>query len=96
MMYKNLLFTSPKGKTILFDYFTKETDEEFAADRPYWAEMCPRCRRKYGKILAGHFDDGAVGRCSVARCFNDASYYVDFFATDNIKIVNEWGGDGTV
>lgn len=95
MMHKNLLFTSPKGKTILFDYFVEEYDEEFKKDRPYWAEMCPHCYRKYHKALEGHFDDGgsAQGTCSVKGCNKYAEYYVDFFATDNLKIVEVEGND---
>ena len=89
MMYKNLLFTSAKGKTILFDDFVEEYDEEFKKDRPYWAEMCPHCHRKYRKILAGHFDVGGQATCSVAGCTNEANYYVDFYATDNLKIIME-------
>lgn len=89
MMYKNLLFTSPKGKTILFDDFVEEYDEEFKKDRPYWAEMCPHCHRKYRGILRGRFDGNgsAQATCSVNGCNNEAAYYVDFLATDNLKIV---------
>lgn len=93
MIHKNLLFTSPKGKTILFDDFVEEYDEEYKKDRPYWVEMCPHCHRKYRNILAGHFDEGGQGTCSVAGCMNDASYYVDFLATDNLKIVEVESND---
>ena len=86
---ENLLFTSPNGETILFDDFVKETHDDYMAERPYWAEMCPACRKKYRHILAEHFDDGGMGTCSVAGCNNEAGYYVDFFSTDNVKIVEE-------
>lgn len=78
MMYKNLLFTSTNGKTILFDDFVEEYDEEYKKDRPYWVEMCPHCHRKYRGILGSRCDDGAQGMCSVKGCNNQADYYVDF------------------
>ena len=89
MMHKSLLFTSPKGKTILFDDFVEEYDEDLKKGSPYWAEMCPHCHRKYRGILGNRCDDGgtAQGTCSVKGCNNQANYYVDFLATDNLKIV---------
>lgn len=59
-MFKNMVFTSKRGKQIVFDDFVEEYDEEFKKDRPYWAEMCPHCHRKYRGILGNRFDDGGT------------------------------------
>ena len=85
-MFENLVYTSKRGKQIVFDDFVK--DEEYDN---VWAEMCPHCHRKYRKILLGHFDDGGTAQaiCSVKGCNNEADYYVDFYSTDNIKIIME-------
>lgn len=88
-MAKNMVYTSKRGKQIVFDDFVKEYDEEYKMDRPYWAEMCPHCHRKYRKVLLGHFDRGGQATCSVKGCNNEAAYYVDFYATDDLKIIME-------
>ena len=91
MMYRNLLFTSPKGKTILFDDYVEEYDEEDKKGSPYWAEMCPHCHRKYRGILGNRCDDGgtAQGTCSVKGCNNQADYYVDFYPNETKIILVE-------
>lgn len=93
MMYKNLLFTSPKGKTILFDDFCDSYAQE--EDAPVvWVEMCPHCHNKYRRILGNRCDDGgtAQGICSVKGCNNEANYYADFKPTE-VKIIMEVEGN---
>lgn len=90
-MFNEMVFTSKRGKQIVFDDFVEEYDEEFKKDRPYWAEMCPHCHRKYRGILGNRFDDGgtAQGTCSVKGCNNQANYYVDFYQNDTKIILVE-------
>lgn len=90
-MFNEMVFTSKRGKQIVFDDFVEEYDEEFKKDRPYWAEMCPHCHRKYRGILGNRFDDGgtAQGTCSVKGCNNQANYYVDFYPNDTKIILVE-------
>lgn len=94
MMHKNLLFTSPKGKTILFDDYVWEEAEDTGEDeRSVWCCLCRSCHKKYGKILGSRCDGDGQGLCSVDGCMNDADYYVDFLTTDNLKIVEVEGND---
>ena len=51
---ENLLFTSPNGETILFDNFVKETHDDYMAERPYWAEMCPAKAHFFQLRTVGH------------------------------------------
>lgn len=72
---KVMVYTSPRGKTIVFDDWEDET-EEYGI---FWAEMCPRCRNKFRGILGKRIsDDGAVGTCYVQGCWNEATYYAEF------------------
>lgn len=87
-MFENLVYTSKRGKQIVFDDFCDDyaNDEEFP---PFiWVEMCPHCHRKYRGILGGRCDDGgsAQGTCSVKGCDNTANYYVDFNPNE-VKII---------
>lgn len=69
-----MVYTSPRGKRIVFDDFQDNTKEY----NSYWAEMCPHCHNKYKGILGKRIDVGAMGTCSVKGCQNEANYYVDF------------------
>jgi hypothetical protein len=71
-----MIYTSPRGKQIIFDDFADNTAEH----QSYWVEMCPHCHNKYRGILGNRADDGgtACGTCSVEGCENEADYYVDF------------------
>lgn len=75
-MMADMLYSSKRGKIIVFDDYVDNT-EEFNS---YWVEMCPRCHNKYKGILGMRADDGgtARGTCSVKGCDNEANYYVDF------------------
>lgn len=78
-MLKNLVFTSKRGKQIVFDDFCDDYEDD--EENPFvWVEMCPHCHRKYRGILGNRCDDGgsAQGTCSVKGCYNTANYYVDF------------------
>jgi predicted sulfurtransferase len=72
----NMIYTSKKGKIIVFDDYADNTEEY----NSYWVEMCPHCHNKYKGILKNKTDDGgtACGTCSVKGCENEANYYVDF------------------
>lgn len=72
----DMIYTSKRGKQIVFDDFEDNTEEYDS----YWVEMCPHCHNKYKGILGNRADDGgtACGTCSVKGCANDADYYVDF------------------
>lgn len=72
----DMIYTSKRGKQIVFDDFEDNTEEYDS----YWVEMCPHCHNKYRGILGNRADDGgtACGTCSVKGCENDADYYVDF------------------
>ena len=90
MMRENMVFTSKRGKQIVFDDFCDdyENDEEI----PFvWVEMCPHCHRKYRVILGNRCDDGgtAQGMCSVKGCNNTANYYVDFNPNEVTFILEE-------
>lgn len=73
---KNMIYISKRGRMIVFDDYTDETNEYNSC----WVEMCPHCRKKYRGILGRRVDDGNSpwGVCSVKGCENDAEYYVDF------------------
>lgn len=72
----DMIYTSKRGKQIVFDDFEDNTEEY----NSYWVEMCPHCHNKHRGILGNRADDGgtACGTCSVKGCENDADYYVDF------------------
>ena len=89
-MFENMVFTSKRGKQIVFDDFVWEDAEESGYDeRSVWCCVCRSCHRKYRKILDGRCERDGQSLCSVKGCNNEASYYVDFYATDNIKIIME-------
>lgn len=72
---KNMVYTSKRGKQIVFDDFVNEIKEYGSC----YVEMCPHCHNKYRGILGNRCDDGgAMGICSVKGCKNEANYYVDF------------------
>lgn len=73
---KNMIYTSKRGKQIVFDDYTDDT-EKYGT---YWVEMCPHCHNKYRSILGNRADDGgtACSTCSVKGCNSEANYYVDF------------------
>lgn len=71
---KNMIYTSKRGKQIVFDDYEDNTKEY----QSYWTEMCPHCHNKYRGILGNRTSDGAMGTCSVKGCENEASYYADF------------------
>lgn len=82
-----MIYTSRRGKQITFDDFEDNT-EEYGT---YWVEMCPHCHNKYKNIIKGKVSDGAMGTCSVAGCYNEANYYVDFNTTEvQIRRKNLW------
>lgn len=70
----NMIFTSKRGKQIVFDDYVDNTKEY----NSYYVEMCPCCYSKYKNMLGNRVSDGAIGICSVNGCENEADYYVDF------------------
>lgn len=72
----NMIYTSKKGRQIVFDDFEDST-EEYGT---YWGNMCPHCHNKFKGILGNRASDGGSGEatCSVKGCENNAGYYVDF------------------
>lgn len=89
-MFKNMVFTSKRGKQIVFDDFCKEDayKDDGTIIEVAWVEMCPHCHRKYRGILGNRCDDGgtAQGMCSVKGCNNQADYYVDFNWSENNEV----------
>lgn len=70
-----MIYTSKRGKQIVFDDFVDNTEEY----QSYWVEMCPHCHNKYRGILCKRVNRGSAwGTCSVDGCENEADYYVDF------------------
>lgn len=84
---QNMIYTSKRGKQIVFDDFVDNTKEYQSC----WVEMCPKCHNKHKGILGNRAHHGAMGTCSVLGCENEADYYVDFAETE-IEIVNEKDG----
>ena len=74
---KNLVYTSPRGKTITFDDWTEA--EDFGNVPFVWVSMCPSCHNKYRGILGNRCVDGGSGICSVKGCVNESEWYVDFY-----------------
>ena len=79
-----------KGKRIVFDDFCDERDQDYCG---VWTGMCRECASKYMDILVddtcNRLDDCGSGICSVEGCSNEADYYVDFWADDDIEFVEE-------
>lgn len=73
---KNMVYTSKRGKQIVFDDFVNEIKEYGSC----YVEMCPHCHNKYRGILGKRCDASgtAMGTCSVKGCWREADYYVDF------------------
>ena len=46
-------------------------------DGGYWACICKDCVKKHN-ISENLLDDAGQGTCSVAGCWNEADYYIDF------------------
>lgn len=69
----DMIYTSKKGKQIVFDDFVDEHGT-------CWGNMCPHCHNKYRGILGKRASKGGSGEetCSVKGCDKNASYYVDF------------------
>ena len=73
----DMVYTSKRGKKIVFDDFEDNTEEY----NSYWVEICPHCHNKYKGILGNRVSNGGSGEatCSVKDCWNEnACYYVDF------------------
>ena len=83
---EDMIYTSKRGKRIIFDDFCDES-EEYGT---FWVEMCPHCHNKYKGILGNRCDDrgSAQGTCSVEGCENEADYYVDF-ARDEVEVMDD-------
>ena len=78
-----MVYTDKKTMTrIVFDDF--EVEEQDDGTLSAWAEICPRCKKKYLPFLkSASFDDGsAVGTCCVSGCWKQADAYVDFDICD--------------
>lgn len=76
---ENMIFTSRKGKQVIFDCF------EDCEDDAFWTEICPTCHRKYRNILGNRCDNSGsgVGSCGIKGCNNtNASLYVDFLKSE--------------
>ena len=83
-----LQFISEDNQKILFDDFTDERDTDYCG---IWVGVCSCCANKYADALKGHLDDYGSGCCSVLGCENEADYYVDFLADENVKIIEMEG-----
>lgn len=82
---KKMIYTSPRGKEVVFDDFCKEkSDNSLHSEESVWCEMCSHCHNRFKNILKGRFDEKgtAQGTCSVEGCNNEADYYVDFQTTE--------------
>lgn len=75
----NLIYTSKKGKTIVFDDWANEPEYNSV-----WVCMCPSCHRKYRGILGNRCDNSGSGWCSVKGCERQADWYIDF-SSDEVK-----------
>jgi len=81
----NMIYTSKRGKQIIFNNFGDNTKEY----NSYWVGMCPHCHNKYRGILGKRCDDRdtARGTCCVKGCENKADYYVEFDKNE-VKFAN--------
>lgn len=79
-----LLYTSARGKHIVFDDWTYDSYEDKHGNPvPYaWVGMCPSCHHKYRGILGNRCDNTGSGACSVKGCEQMADWYVDFSADE--------------
>ena len=89
-MFEHMVFTSPRGKQIVFDDYCREDwymDDDTVIEVA-WVEICPHCHRKYRGILGNRCDDGRTDHltCSVKGCNNQAHYYVDFNLSENNEV----------
>lgn len=74
---KKMIYMAHNGKEVVFDAWEDDTAEW----NIYWADICPRCYKKYRSILGdrAHRDGSGEARCYVCGCeATDADYYVDF------------------
>lgn len=87
---KKLIYKGKDGRTIMFDDFCDERDQDYCG---VWVGMCKECAQKYHSILVtddcDRLDPCGSGSCSVDGCGNEADYYVDFWMTDDIEIIDE-------
>ena len=86
-----MIYTSKRGKTIVFDNW--EENENWKEDNlsPYWVDLCPHCHNKFKGILKNKICDwgSGVAACSVEGCKNmNAGYYADF-NEDDVSFVEE-------
>lgn len=85
----NLVYTSPRGKTITF---TKYTDNRKNDVQGYTSYMCPSCHNKYRNILGERaWADRGLDSCCVRGCENEMEeygYVVDF-RENEVAIVSE-------
>lgn len=74
---KKMIYTASNGKEVAFDAW-EDDREEWGI---YWADMCPKCYKKYRSILGNraHRDRSGEACCYVCGCeATDADYYIDF------------------
>lgn len=79
-----LLYTSARGKHIVFDDWVYDSyEDQHGNPVPFaWVGMCPSCHRKYRGILGNRCDNAGSGACSVKGCEQMAEWYVDFSADE--------------
>lgn len=67
-----------ENNVVCFDDVVKNEDGR------YWACICKDCVKKHN-ISENLLDDAGQGTCSVAGCWNEADYYIDFPQTEEPK-----------
>lgn len=79
---KDMVYISFNGSRITFDDYVDEVKE----NGTYWTQICPHCYNKYQELLSKSSSGGCDAlTCGVKGCNNtDASYYVDFRASEVI------------
>lgn len=68
-----MIFTGEDNTKVIFDDFDR-------AEEAYWSTMCVDCKKKYGALMIGKFDNCCAIQqiCGVKGCGNEADFYVDF------------------
>ena len=80
-----MIYTSKRGKTIMFDNWEENENWKEENLSPYWVDLCPHCHNKFRGILKNKICDGGFGvaACSVEGCNNvNAEWYADFNEDD--------------